>query len=165
MVNRAGGPRVSERVEQAHIVRLLRTVGGTVYVIGTTRKRGDHPGTMQTPGLADLLVFLPDRSHPRVGALRALWIEVKATDGRLSPVQKEFRACCQLAELDYVSGPLDAVIAWLVSEGYLKDSQIPYYRQPAPAVGKRKCPSCGEMCAHPWCGNCERVLPPIKETA
>jgi hypothetical protein len=27
---------------------------------------------------------------------------------------------------------------------------------------KRKCPDCGEMCAHPWCGRCERVLPPVE---
>lgn len=127
--------RISEKVEQAHIVRLLRTLGATVYVLGTTRKREDaHHGTMQTPGLADLLVFLPDRGHPRVGALRQLWVECKTTRGRLSPAQVEFRACCQLAGRDYVSGPLDAVIAWLISEGYLKASQIPFYRQPAPAA-------------------------------
>jgi hypothetical protein len=52
-------PRVSERAEQSHIVQLLRTVGGQVYVLGTTRRRGDYAGTMQTPGLPDLLAFLP----------------------------------------------------------------------------------------------------------
>ena len=24
---------------------------------------------------------------------------------------------------------------------------------------KRKCQTCGELCAHPWCGRCERALP------
>jgi hypothetical protein len=55
--------RVPERVQQAHIIRLVRTIGGVVYVLGTVRRRGDYQGTMQTPGISDLLVFLPVRAH------------------------------------------------------------------------------------------------------
>jgi hypothetical protein len=117
------GNRVPERVEQAHIVRLVRTLGGTVYVLGTTRRRGDHPGTMQTPGLADLLAFLPVRPHMRE---RQLWIECKARDGRLSPAQVEFRERCLAAGVAHVVGALDDVIAWLTAEGYLRRGQVPF---------------------------------------
>jgi hypothetical protein len=109
--------RVPERAEQHHIVTLVRQLGGFVYVLGTTRRRHDYPGTMQTPGIADLLVFLPVRGTPH---LRQVWIEVKASDGRLSPPQRAFRDRCQRAGVDHLSGTLDAVIAFLTAEGYLR---------------------------------------------
>ena len=40
-----------EKEIQADIVKLLETVGAAVYKIGTTRKKTDHQGTMQTPGI------------------------------------------------------------------------------------------------------------------
>jgi hypothetical protein len=43
--------RQPEKAEQAGIVKLVRALGGRVYVLGTRRKRGDFQGTMQTPGL------------------------------------------------------------------------------------------------------------------
>ena len=48
-----------EKEIQADIVKLLNTVGAAVYKIGTTRKKGDHQGTMQTPGIPDLVAFVP----------------------------------------------------------------------------------------------------------
>ena len=48
-----------EKEIQADIVKLLETVGAAVYRIGTTRKRGDHQGTMQTAGIPDLVAFVP----------------------------------------------------------------------------------------------------------
>ena len=47
-----------EKSIQSDIVKLLETVGAAVYKIGTTRKRGDHQGTMQTPGIPDLCAFV-----------------------------------------------------------------------------------------------------------
>lgn len=79
--------RQPERAIQAHVVRLLRHVGCTVWVLGTTRRRGDYHGTMQTAGLPDVIAFLP-----RAGGV--LFVEVKAPGGRLRPEQAQFRACC-----------------------------------------------------------------------
>ena len=52
-----------EKEIQADIVKLLETVGAAVYKIGTTRKKGDHQGTMQTPGIPDLVAFVPSASY------------------------------------------------------------------------------------------------------
>lgn len=120
---RQGKPsRVSEKVEQAAIVELLRTIGAQVYVLGTVRRKGDHPGTMQTPGLPDVLAFLPPRWwEPSKAFLRGtIAIEVKAKGGRLREAQKEFRAACESSPVAYVTGGLDVVIWWLESRGYLK---------------------------------------------
>jgi hypothetical protein len=120
--------RVPEKAEQAHIVQLLRWVGGQVYVMGTRRRRGDHPGTMQTPGIPDLMAFLP----PRAGSTRRvfLFIECKARGGRMSPEQREFRELAIGAELAHLVGGLDTVIAWLAEQGYTCSDRFPHYRQP-----------------------------------
>lgn len=41
--------RVPEKVVQAHIVQLIRSLGGRAYVLGTRRRSTDFHGTMQTP--------------------------------------------------------------------------------------------------------------------
>ena len=48
-------PPPLEKEIQSDIVKLLETVGAAVYRIGTTRKKTDHQGTMQTPGIPDLV--------------------------------------------------------------------------------------------------------------
>lgn len=136
-----------ERAEQAHVIRLYRTVGGKVYVIGTTRKKGercphchqfvpntDH-GTHQTPGLADLLVFFEDRVIEGRGTVPGalLFHEVKAPRGRLSDDQKVFRALCAATATAHVSGGLDAAIEFLVRTGRARTESFPHYRQPKPA--------------------------------
>jgi len=118
--------RVPEKAEQAHGVQLLRAIGARVYVLGTVRRRGDHPGTMQTPGIPDVFAFLPKRE----GRRRPLWWEVKAVEGRLRLEQIEFQALCGESDLDHVVGPFDALIAWLVGLGYVKTAAFPHYRQP-----------------------------------
>lgn len=131
-------PRVSEKVEQAHGVQLLRGLGGKVYVIGhpSPNDGRQHRGTGQTPGLADVLAFLPPRgrfdlvfgpSEPRTVLL--FW-EAKGRGGRLRPEQREFRDLCQDAQVEHVVGDLNALIAWLVSRHYVKAHQFPHYRQP-----------------------------------
>jgi uncharacterized protein (DUF2342 family) len=115
---------VSERQEQGAIIGLLRQVGGLVYVLGTVRKRGDYPGTMQTPGLPDLIAFLPQRRSTTPGSIvtprQLLTVEVKAKGGRLSPAQVTWQRVADEAGVEHVVGGLDAVIAWLTARGYLK---------------------------------------------
>lgn len=153
-------PRVSERVEQTHIVQLLHTLRAKVYVLGNHRRKGDYYGTMQTPGLQDLQAFLPRKpkgdpvcrlcGHVMNGqggmctaldgacrcvceaeiACELLFVEAKATGGRLRPEQAELRDLCRRAGIAHVVGGLDAVIAWLVAHGYLTADSVPHYRQP-----------------------------------
>ena len=59
MKHAGGSVTQLEKDIQADIVKLLETVGAAVYRIGTTRKKGDHQGTMQTPGIPDLCAFVP----------------------------------------------------------------------------------------------------------
>ena len=102
-------------------MKLLISVGGKVYVVGTTRKKGDYQGTMQTPGIPDLEVFLPKRA--RVGNLRTcrVWkIEVKTGQARLTNAQRDYAELCLKAGIAHIVGDLDTVIAWLKAEGYLK---------------------------------------------
>ncbi len=107
-----------ERAEQRAIVQLLRSIGASVYVLGTTRRKGDHPGTMQTPGIPDLYVHWPGRVTT-FGF--AMWIEVKAPKGRLSEAQKQFQAECRDTDgITHLVGGLDAVIAWCKTNGKLK---------------------------------------------
>jgi hypothetical protein len=113
--------RQPERAIQAHVAALLRHVGADVYVLGTTRRRGDYHGTMQTPGLPDLLAFLP-----RGGGLLA--VECKAPGGRLRPEQETFRTACLACEAPFLThhvvGGLDAVIAYLIDLGLLRADQV-----------------------------------------
>lgn len=109
--------RQPERAIQSRIVALLRSVGCAVWVLGTTRRRGDYQGTMQTPGLPDVLAFLP-RSQG------VLFVEAKAPGGRLRPAQADFRACCLPLVTDrvyHVTGGLEAVVAKLATLGILRD--------------------------------------------
>lgn len=114
--------RQPERAEQAAIVSLLRKVGASVYVLGTTRAKGDFQGTRQTPGLGDLFCVLPmpRTSPPSPFGCTPLWIEVKAPNGRPSEAQKIFRLDCQRAGLHHVLGGVDAVIAFLAEGGWVR---------------------------------------------
>jgi hypothetical protein len=122
---RLHGARRLEKHEQAGTVKLLTMLGADVYVLGTRRPRGgpcpkcgsfvaEHAGTCQTPGIADLVVFLPG-PIPR----RVCFVEQKAAGGRLSPEQETFRSLVGSSTASYIAGTLDDVIAWLTHEGYL----------------------------------------------
>src|SRR5688572_7830522 len=63
-----------EKLEQTHIIQLIKSLGGRVYVLGTRRSRGkrcqncgtfvpEDQGTRQTPGVSDLITFLPARTR------------------------------------------------------------------------------------------------------
>jgi len=128
----AGRTAPLEKDEQQAILHLLVAIGcrydktglrTDIWVLGTRRRRGDHQGTMQTPGIGDVFAVLP----PLRGALPnawgfappVLWIEVKAQDGELSDAQENFRATVR-GRCAYITGGLDAVRAYLTDRGYLK---------------------------------------------
>lgn len=137
-------PRVQrEKVEQAHGVQLLRSLGAAVYVSGTHRKKGDFQGTMQTPGIPDVEAWLPQppasaglaidwsavrKSFGVTHAPRLLKWEVKAAGGTMSPAQREYQALCVAAGVAHVCGDVDTLIAWLIQERYLKPENVPHYR-------------------------------------
>jgi hypothetical protein len=128
-------PRIPEKAVQAHVVQLLRSIGGKVWVTGTKRPRGDFQGTRMTPGLPDLVAFLPPRAYRIQGDIPyakpvLLFVECKAAGGRLRPEQQEFRDLCQDCDVAHIAGDLDAVIAWLSERHYVRASQFPTYRQP-----------------------------------
>lgn len=122
--------RVPEKAEQAHIVQLLRSIGAAVYAIGTHRRRGDYQGTMQSPGIPDLMAFLPAWDRARPSRRIFLFIECKARGGRLRAEQQVFRDQCLDADVCHIVGGLDDVIAWLTERGYVNANQFPHYRQP-----------------------------------
>jgi len=105
-------PSVPEKRVQADIVHLLRTVGATVYVLGGHRRTGDYHGTMQTPGLPDVIAFIPIR-HGDGRTKIMLCVEVKAAGGRLRPEQVAFAQACWEADVFHVTGNLDTVVQWL----------------------------------------------------
>ena len=118
-MTRATRARIPERVVQRQIVHLLRSVGAQVWVLGTTRRRGDYHGTMQTPGLPDLIASV--KGH-------MLMVECKAAGGRLRPEQRVFQQACQDCGVAHVVGGVDEVVAWLVGEGILRADALPHYR-------------------------------------
>jgi hypothetical protein len=111
-----------ERAEQAAIVKLLKLLGANVYVIGTVRRKGDYQGTCQTPGIPDLYCFLPRARHrrPVVHAPTALWIEVKAPNGRTSSAQLTFGHFARAAGTAHLIGGLDVVTDWLKAGGWIR---------------------------------------------
>jgi hypothetical protein len=121
--------RIPESAVQRHIVATLRQVGGDVWELGTKRSRRDHHmGTRQTPGLPDVIAFLPARATSRKVLLI---VEAKAAGGRLRPEQVLFRQCCLEADVAHVVGGLDAVVDWLIRHAYLKPEHVAHYRRPS----------------------------------
>ncbi len=128
-----------EKDIQAQIVQLLEgpLIGAKVYKLGTVRKRSDYQGTMQTPGIADLEVFLPAKLHPsgRLRPLRMLKIEVKSQKGRMSPVQQVYRQYCLKSDTAHIVGGVDEVIRWLILHRYMNSDQVSAERK---SVGQRR---------------------------
>ena len=114
--------RTPERAVQAQCAALLRSLGGQVWTLGTTRRRGDYPGTMQTPGLPDVIASLKGRM---------LMLECKAEGGRLSDAQRVFAAACADCGVHHVVGGVEEVYRWLVAEGLVRPDRVPHGRLPA----------------------------------
>jgi VRR-NUC domain len=113
-------PEPLEKFIQRDIQKLLLLLGAKVYVLGTRRARGDQQGTRQSPGLPDLIAFLPAQLPSRRS--RILLIEVKRKGNDLSQAQFDFQMLCQAANIAYITGNLDRVLTWLTAEGYLHSS-------------------------------------------
>jgi hypothetical protein len=117
-----------ERVEQTNICNLARSIGGKVCVLGTTRRKGDHQGTMQSPGLPDLFIFMPSptlpNSHGLIDRATGIWFEVKAPGGKRSAEQIEFGNACMMTETPYGYGTLTDFVHYLVAGGWLKRENV-----------------------------------------
>lgn len=132
--------RVPEKVVQEHIVRALRTIGAHVYILGRPGLRDRRcpkchqvvhveQGTRQTPGIPDLMAFLP--MSPTGYPAHFLQIEVKAIDGRRSEDQKRWAVYCEETNQPYLCGGLDVVLAYLKDRGYVRE-YAHYHAQEAP---------------------------------
>jgi hypothetical protein len=117
-----------EKNVQAQIVRLLRSVGAKVYVIGRPPRRDSvHKGTGQTPGICDLEIWLPTA----LGHRELVKVEVKRPGGdprkKRSPEQVEYAEYCRLAGVTYVCGGVDEVLQLLQARGLVRE--VPEYRR------------------------------------
>jgi hypothetical protein len=118
-----------EKVEQQHGVQLLRTLGADVWVTGIPRRKGDYQGAMRTPGLVDVMAFLPTAP----GHCLLLWeVKRQGEERRLRPEQTRFRDLVRdlgsPSVVDHLVGPYDALFGWLVQRGYLYEKSLPHYR-------------------------------------
>lgn len=134
----AGGPRVRmcppESEVQAAVIKLFVSIGcryhakldTDIYVLGTRRPRNLPRAahrTYQTPGIADLLIFLPIVRRYERPTLPPpfLWFECKAEDGVMSEAQEQFEELCHRRGIAHVKGGVDEGIAFLVQHGYLRE--------------------------------------------
>ncbi len=122
-----------EKHEQQDGVKLLRSLGAAVYVLGTKRRKGDYQGTNQTPGIADVEAWMPtkrsDQCTPWMLSRQLLKWEVKRSRGAKTSVEQEsYAALCTDAGVSYVCGDLSALMRWLVDAGYLRADQVPAER-------------------------------------
>lgn len=132
-----------EKHEQKAGVDLLRWLRCAVYITGTARPKGDHPGTCMTPGIPDVLCLLPNN-------FGVLFWEVKSRVGRPRPEQAAFAdviAGYESAGLPiyHCLGPYDALRAKLVSIGLLRADQVPHYALPASAVSVAASNGCAKQ--------------------
>jgi hypothetical protein len=115
-----------EKTEQAAIVQLLRTIGASVYVIGTRRRKGDYQGTGNTAGVPDVYAVLPwiPTYKGRLGLSDTwtvpVWIEVKAPKGRPSKAQEQFQVESTNCRIPHLIGGIDVVTHWLRQGGWIK---------------------------------------------
>jgi hypothetical protein len=121
---------VSEKVVQQQVVSTLRSLGAAVYVLGTRRPSGDYQGTRQTPGIPDVLAFVPCAAR---STIEQIWVECKAPGGRPTREQLEFRARCAQAGIAHIMGGLEELTAWLIERGIVRAERVPYYRLPREA--------------------------------
>jgi len=132
-------PRTLEKTEQGAGCQLLLTIGAAVYVLGTRRPKGEDQSTRQTPGISDVITFLPRTKG-------VLFWEAKAAGGRMSPEQAAFRTIVTLCAraglgIHHVLGGCNALTDTLSTLGLLKETRVAHDRLEAsaftaPAVGE-----------------------------
>jgi hypothetical protein len=108
-------PRL-EKAEQADVLRVLQALGAQVWLTGTRRPHGESHSTRMTPGLPDLLVFLPARGG---APARFVTMELKRTGGSMSVEQQRFKGCCDATGIAHVCGDASTIVDWLETAGYL----------------------------------------------
>lgn len=97
---------VSEKAEQAIIVKMARAVGMHVYNLSQAR------ATKQTPGLYDL--WMTHQAQHFAG-----WFDAKRqVGGQLSGAQREFAEECNAAGIPFGSGDRYAFASWLRANGF-----------------------------------------------
>lgn len=120
-------PVADERTEQGSIKNLIAQIGGVVYTLGTVRAvccgvcgaPSSDPTTRQSPGLADLVVYLPPPKRSPARGWTQVWIECKGRGGTLSLEQVAFRELTLAAGIAHVVGGVDEVIEYLTAGGWV----------------------------------------------
>lgn len=92
---------------QRDVKRAYEKAGCFVAVFSQGRK------TRQTPGIPDLLIFVPGRFLP-------WWHETKAPGGKQSPAQVTWQARCETVGMSYVLGGLPEALAHLKLVGLMR---------------------------------------------
>lgn len=93
-----------EKSVQVRVIATFKAHGGVVASLSQPR------ASMQTPGIADLYVFLPRRR-------RTVWWETKRPGGKQSKEQIEFERLCRACGHDYGLGGPAEVETYLRSIG------------------------------------------------
>lgn len=120
-------PVGDEKTEQGSIRNLVEQIRGVAYTLGTTRATccgicgspSTDPTTRQTPGLADLAVYLPPPPRQPSRGWTLVWIECKGRRGTLSADQVAFRELNLRAGVAHVVGGLDEFLAYLTAGGWV----------------------------------------------
>jgi hypothetical protein len=120
-----------EKHEQSDGVKLLRSLGGAVYVTGTVRRSTDYQGTGNTAGIVDVHCFLPMPYTSGQTRRLLLWEVKRSIGGALSPAQQDYRAYAMAAGISYVCGDVNALLRWLVDYEYLRADSLTAQRQEA----------------------------------
>ena len=97
--------RAPEKIVQLDVKRLYRQFGGVVYDFSQPR------ASMQTPGIADLLVCFPNREC-------AFWQEVKTEKGQQTLAQEQFQALMEQCGIPYVLGGTTEALEQLKAIGF-----------------------------------------------
>lgn len=100
-----------ERQEQARCVKLLRTIGFTVWDLSQYRRAN------QTPGLPDLMAKHEGRGF-------AFTLECKGQEGRVSPAQKEYARLAERCGERHLIGGYETLMTYLTHEGFFS-GQVP----------------------------------------
>ena len=99
------------------MVKTLGTVRATCC--GICGAPNSDPTTRQSPGLADLVVYLPPPRRHLARGWTQVWIECKGRHGTLSLEQVEFRDLNVRAGIAHVVGGVDEVIEYLTAGGWV----------------------------------------------
>lgn len=131
--------KLLERDVQRQVMHLLALAGCETF--STSQGfRADPGGTRMTPGLADLLVFLPEHLYLGRTPFTVLigFIEVKTEEGlkdhqrrlarreRRAVAQDRFGQLCRARGIPYAIGGVEATWAFLASVGLAERERAPH---------------------------------------